>query len=110
MAFGMNWNSFDSAAYLSIFQLLRMIGDLSETSEQTAILSGGCTASVSGHVKSQAKLWPHDQGIVVTDPSDLLIGHVSFAPGSFFDRIISFRAPYHDVTVLSWYEASSYLF
>jgi len=34
---------------------------------------------------------------------------VSFAPGSFYDRIISFRAPYRYVTVLSWYEASSYL-
>jgi len=29
---------------------------------------------------------------------------VSFAPGSFYDRIILFRALYHDVTVLSWYE------
>jgi len=33
-----------------------------------------------------------------------------FTPGSFYDRIISFRAPCNDVTMLSWYEASSYLF
>jgi len=28
---------------------------------------------------------------------------VSFTPGSIYDRIISFRAPYHDVTVVFYY-------
>jgi len=81
MAIGMNWNSFDSAAYLSIFSCSAWLATC--PGPVTAIRSGGWLRACqgSGHVKSQAKLWPRDQGIVVT-PSGLLLSRWDSLAGS----------------------------
>jgi len=86
MATGMNWNSFDSAVYLSIFSCSAWLATC--PGPATAIRSGGWlwACQGSGHVKSQAKLWPRDQGIVVS-PSGLLLSQWDCLAGSSRERI-----------------------